>query len=164
MQPQPDQVVMGVSETLRSLRMSRGLSYESVASKLSKRFGVKVSKSSIYNWEAGITFPAADMLYYLAIFYGVTPNYILGFNDDLFVQDSGDLNKDEQDLIYSYRGLEQDTKKSFLGLVEQIASAQAKVRGLEKASSTVVDEDEYRRMEMLDGQSKQRGRVSAVAS
>jgi transcriptional regulator with XRE-family HTH domain len=59
-------------ENLKSIRLTRRLNVEDV-----RRFMELESLQSIYNWEAGKSFPSSDNLLALAILYEVSPYDLL---------------------------------------------------------------------------------------
>ncbi len=68
---------------LRKLRESKNLSQTQVAKRLS------LSKTSISGYENNIKTPSVDVLTKLAVFYGVSSDYILGLENRKMLQIDG---------------------------------------------------------------------------
>lgn len=64
------------SERLRELRKNKNLSQKALAEIL------KTNNSSICDWECGRTEPDIETLAYMAMFFDVTTDYLLGLEDE----------------------------------------------------------------------------------
>ena len=64
-----------ISNKIKSLRLERGLSQQCLA----KQIGV--SQKAIDFWEKNINEPKASYIINLAIFFGVSTDYLLGLED-----------------------------------------------------------------------------------
>lgn len=64
-----------LGEQIKKLRIDKNLSQVELANKLS------VTKQSVSNWENGNIMPSIDMLMKIAVFFGVTTDYLLGLSD-----------------------------------------------------------------------------------
>ena len=62
----------GFPSRLRELRKEKGVSQDTVSKEL------KISKSTLGLWETGDTLPDAKAVYDLAIYYGVSTDFLLG--------------------------------------------------------------------------------------
>lgn len=62
-------------ERLKELRLEKGMGQIELANRLG------VSKSSISIWEKGESYPSIISLYYIAKFFNVSADYLLGLND-----------------------------------------------------------------------------------
>jgi transcriptional regulator with XRE-family HTH domain len=97
---------MNFGEKLSHLRNQKGLSQYEAAEKL----GIKRPR---YNaWEQGISKPRADMVNKIAEFFGVTPDYLLGFESTDSIPDWATA-KDKRDFK---KLLEDDTEIMFDGI------------------------------------------------
>lgn len=68
---------------LKKLRCRKGLSLEQLAHDLNERFDVKITIRMLENWENGkINKLRAKKIKALAIYYNVTMDFILGFDQD----------------------------------------------------------------------------------
>lgn len=63
-------------ERLRELRKNRNMSQKELANVL------RTNNSSVCDWECGRTEPDLDTLTYMAIFFDVTTDYLLGLEDE----------------------------------------------------------------------------------
>lgn len=71
-----DEIKLHTSKRLRELRKKKNVTLDNVATKT----GINIS--TISNYENGYSFPKFDKLKKLSLFYGVTPSYIMGLNDE----------------------------------------------------------------------------------
>ncbi len=65
-----------ISERLKYLRTSKGLTQENLAKKLN------TTNSSISDWECGRSSPSAEMIKEIALFFDVRTDYLLGLEDE----------------------------------------------------------------------------------
>ncbi len=63
------------SERLKELRKENNLTTTQLGEK------IKVSHATISRWENGIMLPDIEDLYNICIYFNVTPNYLLGFEN-----------------------------------------------------------------------------------
>lgn len=71
---------MGFSEKLYELRKKAGLSQKELAKRLD------VAQASINYWEKGQRTPSIDMVSIIADYFGVSLNYLMGFEEDKITQ------------------------------------------------------------------------------
>lgn len=96
----------GISiDRLISTRKKRGFSQKYVAISLS------VAPSVVSRWESGIIAPSRESLSKLADLYGVSADYLMGKSDDEIGITNSELKKDEAQLIYDYRSLNDQGKE-----------------------------------------------------
>jgi transcriptional regulator with XRE-family HTH domain len=99
-----------LGERLKKLRENKGLLQEDTAKYL------KVTQKTISNYEKNERKPDPDTLKQLAIFYGVTSDYLIGKSDD---QNEIKLSPLEK-FIGDYAGLsKEDKKEAIKRLVDQ---------------------------------------------
>lgn len=68
-------VIFDFGNRLKELRLQKKLTQTQVAKRLN------LSKSTISGYENNLKMPSLDVLIHLAMFYGVTTDYILGLQD-----------------------------------------------------------------------------------
>jgi transcriptional regulator with XRE-family HTH domain len=104
---------------LKNLRISKGLSQQSLADKLD------ISQQSVYKYENEITEPNIDMLKVIADFFDVSVDYLIGYSSCAHkveaVQET-ELNADELDLIQKYRSLPVSSRHIFQQLISDYIS------------------------------------------
>lgn len=71
---------MTLNENIRQLRMARNLSQVDLAKALG------VTKQSISNWENNNIQPSIDMLIHLARFFSVSTDYLLGLEQQKYLE------------------------------------------------------------------------------
>ena len=64
-----------VSERIKELRLEKGLNL----AQLGKSIGV--DETTVGRWEKGFRLPSIENLYAMAIFFGVSADYLLGLED-----------------------------------------------------------------------------------
>lgn len=88
-------------DKLRGLRTSKNLSQEKLGSILN------VSSNAVYSWEVGKTQPSIEMITKIAKYFDVTPNYLLGFNQEdkdnierlkITLKEAGLFNGEDEDM------------------------------------------------------------------
>lgn len=67
---------------LRKLRREKGLTLEELADQINKKYGTTFNKSMISKWENGYEAQLSSVKY-LSLFFDVTLNEILGFNEEI---------------------------------------------------------------------------------
>ena len=76
--PSNGQPIMGVGNIIFSLRKERSLTQEAFANALNKKYGLKLNKAMISKWENNIDTPSLNYVKYMAIFFNVSLDYMLG--------------------------------------------------------------------------------------
>lgn len=86
-------------DRLRSLRMSKSLTQEAFAAALNERYDLKINKSMVSKWENNIDTPSLNSAKYIALFFDVSLDYLLGVSDDKRVAEThmniGEITKKE---------------------------------------------------------------------
>lgn len=83
-----------IGTILKELRLKNNLTLEELAEEINKEYNVKLTKSMISKWETGKATPVYDHLKRLALYYNVTTDFILGFdNYENLITDSEDTSK-----------------------------------------------------------------------
>ena len=86
--PAPAQLVGNVEsvnnfgDRLHSLRKSKSLTQEAFASSLNERYDLKINKSMVSKWENNIDTPSLNSAKYIAIFFDVSLDFLLGVSGD----------------------------------------------------------------------------------
>jgi transcriptional regulator with XRE-family HTH domain len=89
--------MVGFGERAKSLRNGAGLTQVQVAERL------HISKAMVSSYETGIRLPSYDVLIKFASLYGVTTDYLLGFDRVKSVDVSG-LSDSQVDLMVKMAG------------------------------------------------------------
>lgn len=71
-----------LGDRLYSLRKSNSLTQEAFAAALNERYDLKINKSMVSKWENNIDTPSLNSAKYIAIFFDVSLDYLLGVSDD----------------------------------------------------------------------------------
>ncbi len=98
---------------LKQLRKEKNLNQSDIAEKL------RVSRSSVANWENGIRFPDCRSVKQLAVIFGVSVDYLYGQSNhryninipDYFELDLTKLNDAGADMLYEYYKLLVNSEK-----------------------------------------------------
>ncbi len=77
---------MFVSDKLKKCREEKGLSVEDLTFELDK-VGLRITRQTLYNWEAGDTTPDANQISVIANFFNKPLEYF--FNQKLYQVDKG---------------------------------------------------------------------------
>lgn len=75
-------------DRLHSLRISKSLTQEAFAAALNERYGLKINKSMVSKWENNIDTPSLNSAKYIAIFFDVSLDYLLGVSNDKMVAET----------------------------------------------------------------------------
>ena len=101
---------------LFELRTEKGLSQRELAKDL------QISQGTYNNWENGKTQPSIEQLIFLANYFSVSVDYIVGNTDEYgysFIKENK-LNQDEERLLKIFRGLNNETQTTFLQFLENV--------------------------------------------
>lgn len=103
-------------DKIREARKTAGLTQRQLADR------IKVSNTSISNWEKGVSFPDPDTIQHLCWALDVQPNYF--FNVDTLssapptiIAPTSSLSDEEQDIIVKYRCLDERGKSAVLNVL-----------------------------------------------
>lgn len=78
---------------LKELRIKKNITLEQLATEINEQFNINLTRSMLSKWETGKAAPVYDHLKRLASYYGVTTDFLLGFDQDHYSADVN-LNKD----------------------------------------------------------------------
>jgi len=65
---------------LKELRINKNITLEQLATEINETFNVNLTRSMLSKWETGKSAPIYDHLKRLALYYDVTTDFLLGFN------------------------------------------------------------------------------------
>lgn len=127
-----------LGDRLHSLRKSKSLTQEAFASSLNERYDLKINKSMVSKWENNIDTPSLNSVKYMAIFFDVSLDYLLGISDcnqDFPVlastpADPLHLTEQEEHLVVSFRCLNEEGREKVVEYVVDLA-------GMEKYQSDI---------------------------
>ena len=107
-----------IAARIKELRKSAGLDVDAVGR------GVGRSGKTVSAWETGRNVPSADMLIKICKFFKVNISYFYP-PEVSFVEDAefGVMTADEKEIVYSYRRMVDDDKKSFISIARTLACA-----------------------------------------
>ncbi len=69
------------AQRIRQLREEKQLSLDMVEYDINQKFNLKITKSHLSRWENGKVVPSVRYAGYLALYYGVSLDYLMGFTD-----------------------------------------------------------------------------------
>ena len=69
------------AQRIKELRTEKQLSLDMVVYDIKQKFNVELTKSHLSRWENGKVVPSVRFAGYLALYYGVSLDYLLGFTD-----------------------------------------------------------------------------------
>ena len=72
---------MNITSTiLKELRIKKNITLEQLALEINEKFNINITRSMLSKWETGKSTPVYDHLKRLALYYHVTTDYLLGFD------------------------------------------------------------------------------------
>ena len=106
---------MTMAETIRMLRLKRGITQEELGSIIG------VQKSAIRKYESGMVenIPRSSIKR-MADFFGVTPSYLMGWEDETPTPE--EFSESERAWIELYRKLSPDVRETFVTMVKTFDS------------------------------------------
>lgn len=69
------------AQRIKQLREEKQLSLDMVEYDINQKFNLKITKSHLSRWENGKVTPSVKFAGYLALYYGVSLDYLMGFTD-----------------------------------------------------------------------------------
>lgn len=119
---------------LRDLRIKNGLKQSEIADILG------MTQQAYQRYEYGTSEPNADGFLFIADFYGVTTDYLLGHEplvDPLAAFDVNIIGTDDEAFVDAYKKLPDYAKTIFIDSIKKLAEAAAKERENEPTVSSV---------------------------
>lgn len=68
-------------ERLKDLRLQRDLTMDMVVNDMSREFTIELTKGNLSRWENGVNYPSLRLAAYLAAYYKVSLDYLIGSTD-----------------------------------------------------------------------------------
>jgi len=84
---------------LKNLRIKKNITLEQLATEINEKFDINLTRSMLSKWETSKVAPVYDHLKRLASYYGVTTDFLLGFDQDKYstiAQSNKDLKLDKK--------------------------------------------------------------------
>ena len=69
-----------IGTNLKDLRLKKNITLDKLADEINERFNISITRSMISKWETGKAAPIYDHLKRLALYYDVTTDFLLGFD------------------------------------------------------------------------------------
>lgn len=70
------------AQRIKELRKEKQLSLDMVVYDIDQKYQIEITKSHLSRWENGKNVPSVRYAGYLALYYGVSLDYLLGFTDN----------------------------------------------------------------------------------
>lgn len=70
-----------LGERLKELRTERGLTMDMVVYDVDQKYHIEFTKGNLSRWENGVYYPSLMYAAYLAKYYGVSVDYLIGNTD-----------------------------------------------------------------------------------
>lgn len=99
-------------ERLKELRREKKINQLKLAMDLS------ITQASVSKYEIGAREPSLEILEKMSDYFGVSTDYLIGRSDIKKPMVSKDLEKDEIDLVYKYRKLNEKDKHKLHGYLD----------------------------------------------
>ena len=109
---------MAIGHKLKEERLRNNLSQEEVAKAIGS------TKQAVYKYEMGIvTNIPMDKIAKMAQLFGVTPAYIMGWDEEENAPEEPKLSEDEWILIEAFRQIPEDVRKGYLEMIRAYANS-----------------------------------------
>lgn len=107
---------MNITSTLlKELRIKKNITLEQLAIEINEQFNVNLTRSMLSKWETGKSTPVYDHLKRLALYYGVTTDFLLGFD-----QHENVLITNSEDAAANKKGLRNPKKRSTIESINKL--------------------------------------------
>ena len=115
---------MDLGNIIFSLRKGKSLTQEAFANALNKEYGLKLNKAMVSKWENNVDTPSLNYVKYMAIFFNVSLDYMLGISPSSSSAPSSlQLTEQEKWLIDAYRKLDEPQRERLLAYIEGLLDA-----------------------------------------
>ncbi|WP_160688203.1 helix-turn-helix transcriptional regulator [Clostridium sp. C2-6-12] len=103
------------STLLKELRIKKNITLEQLAIEINEQFNVNLTRSMLSKWETGKSRPVYDHLKRLALYYGVTTDFLLGFEqeEDMIINNMENSEADK-------KGLRNPKKRSIIESINNL--------------------------------------------
>lgn len=108
---------MEIGKKLKKLRVDRNLSQGELAEKINEQFDTNLNKGMISKWENGLGDPSLDNARYLAIFFNISLDYLLGLEEKKDIEtiaahhDGEEWTEEELDEIERFKAFVKSKRK-----------------------------------------------------
>lgn len=103
------------SELLKELRIKKNITLEQLAIEINEQFNVNLTRSMLSKWETGKSRPVYDHLKRLALYYGVTTDFLLGFD-----QQENVISTNSENTAINKKGLRNPKKRSVIESINNL--------------------------------------------
>lgn len=119
---------MNITSTLlKELRIKKNITLEQLALEINEQFNVNLTRSMLSKWETGKSRPVYDHLKRLALYYGVTTDFLLGFDQKKNV------------VITDFEG----------AVTNKMSLPNPKKRSIIESINNLIEDDEYTNKDLL---------------
>lgn len=119
---------MNITSTLlKELRIKKNITLEQLAIEINEQFNVNLTRSMLSKWETGKSRPVYDHLKRLALYYGVTTDFLLGFDQKKNV----------------------DITNSESAVTNKMSLPNPKKRSIIESINNLIEDDEYTNKDLL---------------
>lgn len=127
---------MDLGNIIFSLRKEHSLTQEAFANALNKKYGLKLNKAMISKWENNIDTPSLNYVKYMAIFFNVSLDYMLG----TFPSSSmSALPEQDRMLLENFHRLSDSQQARLLAYLDGLLDAGRDVKGKDAGGSELTD-------------------------
>jgi Helix-turn-helix. len=103
------------STLLKELRIKKNITLEQLAIEINEQFNVNLTRSMLSKWETGKSRPVYDHLKRLALYYGVTTDFLLGFD-----QQENMIIATMENSVVDKKGLHNPKKRSIIESINNL--------------------------------------------
>lgn len=75
-------ISMEIKDRIKELRIERDITMDLLAYDLNQKYGININKGLISKWESGKNDPSLRYTAYLAQYFNVSADYLIGLTDD----------------------------------------------------------------------------------
>lgn len=138
-----------MGDRIKELRRKLGLTQDDLATRLNERFGLNINKSMISKWENGKGDPYLSYAKYLAHFFGVNLDYLVGLEDDAHIggvstiaahHDEEEWSDEELAEIEKFKEFVRSKRGSYYEEAQRIVEDIKDVNGVDPLEGMVFDE------------------------
>lgn len=127
---------MDLGNIIFSLRKEHSLTQEAFANALNKKYGLKLNKAMISKWENNIDTPSLNYVKYMAIFFNVSLDYMLGTFPS---SSTSALPEQDRMLLENFHRLSDSQQARLLAYLDGLLDAGRDVKGKDAGGSELTD-------------------------
>ncbi len=120
---------MDLGNIIFSLRKEHSLTQEAFANALNKKYGLKLNKAMISKWENNIDTPSLNYVKYMAIFFNVSLDYMLGTFPSSSSAPELELTEQEERLVENFHRLSDSQQVRLLAYLDGLLDAGEGLKG-----------------------------------